>query len=128
MAEKNAFMFLCDVSTEVECLAKHLVGTTQSNALWAMRVKAGDDIYLFNFQTGQILGPYLANSGADCHDAAAWGGNFPIQVRISKTDLTKRANNRAPGAPALLRKSRPYGDIGTGEDLRLWLQACGADF
>ena len=31
-------------------------------------IKIGDDIYLFNFSTGLIHGPFLAVSGADCHE------------------------------------------------------------
>jgi hypothetical protein len=121
-------MFLCDMATESECLAKRMVGTTQINALWAMRVRPGDDIYLFNFQTGRIRGPFSATSSADCYDADAWGGNFPVQIRISKTTFTKQADNGVPGAPALLRKRRPYGDIKEASKLLFsWLQEVGTD-
>src|SRR5438046_1740060 len=113
MAKKNAFMFLCTETTESECLERQMVGTTQANAIWTMSIREGDDIYLFNFHTGVIRGPYLASSTADCYDPAAWGGQFPIQVRISKTPLTREADNHAADAPPLLRrKKRPSGDLG----------------
>ena len=123
---QNAFMFLCDQITEPECLEKRLVGTTQSNALWSMTIKAGDDIYLFNFNTGLVRGPYSALTGADCHEPTAWGGKFPTQVRTSKTPSTRKALNVAPNAPALLRKKRPSGDLGNvAPQLFSWLQEFG---
>src|SRR5580700_10844016 len=109
---KSSFMFLCDQTTEAECLQKQIVGTTQLNALWCMDVKAGDDIYLFNFKTGVVRGPYVAISGTNCHEPTAWGGKFPIQVRISQTPMTKQADARAVNAPPILRKKRPSGALG----------------
>jgi hypothetical protein len=126
MTEKNAFMFLCDQTTELECLEKQMVGTSQANAIWAMTVKMGDHVYLFNFNTGVVRGPYSASSSADCFDAAAWGGKFPIQVRISKTAWTRQADNRATNAPAILRKKRPSGEIGPAAIILFsWLQEHG---
>ena len=58
--ESRAFLFLCDQATESECLAKRLMGTPQSNALWALSVQPGDHVYLFNFNTRVIRGPYAA--------------------------------------------------------------------
>jgi hypothetical protein len=126
MAEKNSFIFLCDQATESECLNKELVGTPHANAIWAARIKTGDDIYLFNFNTGLIRGPYAASSGADCFDSTAWGGKFSVQVRIAKTPLTKQAYSNAANAPSMLRKPRPSGDLGlAAKDLMSWLQECG---
>ena len=126
--EKNAFMFLCDQDTELECLRLQLLGTTQMNALWAMRIKEGDDLYLFNFNTGTVRGPFLAISRADCHELKAWGGNFPIQVRMRATDLTRRSDTRHPNVPRFLlsRKRRPSGDLGRdASELFAWLQEVG---
>jgi hypothetical protein len=123
MPSKNAFMFLCDQDTESECLAKQMVGTTQLNAIWAAAIKSGDEIYLFNFKTGMVRGPYSADSSVDCFDRSAWGGRFPIQVRISATDYTKQADSRTADAPSVLRKKRPSGNLGTAaQELFLWLQ------
>jgi hypothetical protein len=94
MPSKNAFMFLCDEETESECLGKQMVGTTQLNAIWAATIKAEDDIYLFNFKTGVVRGPYLESSGADWFDRSTWGGRFHIQIRISATDYTRQSNSR----------------------------------
>lgn len=124
---KNAFMFLCGVETEAECLQRQLVGASQLNAIWPMQVMPGDDIYLFNFSTGLVRGPYVAMSRADCHEPAAWGGKFPVQVRVSKTTLTRQAYNHAPNTPSILRKKRPSGDLGeAGGEILSWLQESGS--
>src|SRR5712671_2608829 len=102
----NAYMFLCDEGTESECLQRQLVGTTQENALPAMAINQGDDIYLFNFNTGTVYGPFLATTKADCHDVGAWSGKFPVQVRTERTTFTRRSDIRNPRAPAFLRKKR----------------------
>jgi hypothetical protein len=48
----------CDLTTEVECLDRHLVGTPQANALWALSIHPGDYIYLFG------ASGYLVAAGA----------------------------------------------------------------
>lgn len=123
---QNSFMFLCDQTTETECLQKQIVGTTQLNALWCVDIQAGDDIYLFNFNTGVVRGPYIAISGTDCHEPTAWGGKFPIQVRISETPSTRQADNSAATAPLILKRKRPSGALGKmGIDVFAWLQKIG---
>jgi len=118
-------MFLCDQTTENECLQKQIVGTTQLNYIWCANIQAGDDIYLFNFNTGVVRGPYTAISIADCHEPTAWRGKFPVQVRIVTTPMTRQADNRASNAPAILRKRRPSGAIDTASELFAWIQKAG---
>ena len=126
MAEERAFLFLCDQATESECLTKQLMGTPQANALWAMTVQPGDYIYLFNYNTRFIRGPYTAVSGADCHEPSAWRGKFPIQVRVAATSLTRIADSHSPGAPAALARRRPLHALGaTAAELFSWIQASG---
>jgi hypothetical protein len=123
---KTGFMFVCDQTTEAECLEKQLVGTTQANAIWCMSVKEGDDIYLLNFNTGVVRGPYAAVSRADCHDPGAWGGKFPIQVEVCKTAATRRADNHDPSAPVATRKRHPSGPLDAAADtLYKWLLTTG---
>jgi Development and cell death domain len=123
---KNAFIFPYNYVTESECLQRQLVGTIQQNAIWPMNIKIGDDIYLFNFSTGLIHGPFLAVSSADCHEPTAWGGKFPIQVRICKTPLTRQAYKQAANTPQILRKRRISGDLGeAAREVFSWLQECG---
>lgn len=119
-------MFLCDQTTESECLQKQIVGTTQQNAVWCLNIQAGDDIYLFNFNTGVVRGPYKAISIADCHEPTAWRGKFPVQVRIATTPMTRQADNRASSTPAILRKRRPSGALDTAaSELFVWIQKIG---
>lgn len=102
------------------------MGTPQANALWAMSVQPGDHIYLFNFNTRLVRGPYTAVSGADCHEPSAWRGKFPIQVKVATTDLTKVADSHLPGAPRVLSRSRPLHVLGTAaREVFSWIQESG---
>ena len=99
------------------------MGTPQANALWAMSVQPGDHIYLFNFNTRLVRGPYTAQSGADCHEPSAWRGKFPIQVKVATTDLTKMADSHLPGAPRVLSRSRPAHVLGAAApEVFSWIQ------
>jgi hypothetical protein len=126
MAELRAFLFLCDQETESECLTKQLMGTPQAGALWAMDIQPGDHIYLFNYNTRFIRGPYTAVSGADCHEPLAWRGKFPIQVRVAATSLTRMADSNSPGVPGVLSRRRPSHDLGSAAvELFSWIQVSG---
>lgn len=125
--ENRAFLFLCDQETEAECLARQLVGSPQDGALWAMSVRPGDHIYLFNYNTRIVRGPYTAGSAADSHDPAAWRGKFPIQVKIVSNGFTRTADGRSPGAPAILRRRRPAHVLGAAAPaLFSWIQEAGS--
>lgn len=127
MAEKSAFIFVCDLATESECLTKELMGGTQASAVWALNIRPSDSIYLFNFNTRVIRGPYTAVSSADCHDTSAWCGKFPVQVKVARSSLTKVADSHLPGAPAALLRKRPPHVLGahTASELLSWIQAVG---
>lgn len=122
----NAFMFLCDQETEKECLQGHLFGTTDRNVMWCLEVQPGDDVYLFNYNTGAVFGPYVATSGASCHEPTAWHGKFPVQVRVSPKDTTKCAHNGDAAAPAFVKRKRPSGALGdAANDVLAWIQNVG---
>src|ERR1035437_8394203 len=126
MAGTPAFLFLCDLATESECLARHSMGTPQVNALWALNNQPGDYIYLFNYNTRVIRGPYTAASGADCHEPSAWRGKFPIQVKVAATSLTKTADGHSPGAPGVLSRRRPSHVLGArAPEVFSWIQESG---
>src|SRR2546425_8381898 len=126
----RAYLFLCDERTETECLDRKLVGTTHANAVWAAGVRPKDEVFLYNFHTGDLFGPLCATSTADCHCPGAWRGHFPIQVPVEPTALTRRANARAFGFPLLTRKRRSAGVL--EEQLRdslvAWLARVGSQF
>ena len=88
----TAYFFLCDHTTEGECLTRLLVGTTESNIEWALKIEPGNYIFLYNFQTGDIWGPFQASSRADCYDRHAWRGKFPVQVRVAKSSSSRKGN------------------------------------
>jgi development and cell death domain-containing protein len=93
-SDMKLYFFLCDHVTEVECLARQLVGTTEANIEWTLQIVPGDTIFMYNFQTGDMLGPFTATSGADCHEQKAWRGKFPVQVRFNKTLASRKINLR----------------------------------
>jgi hypothetical protein len=127
MGEKRAFLFLCDQTTELECLTRELVGSPQANALWAMSIQPGDYIYLFNFNSRFIRGPYAAISTADCYEPSAWRGKFPIQVKVATTSLTKLADSHSRGAPGVLSRRRPDHVLqgAVASELFSWIQESG---
>ena len=86
------YFFLCDPATEAECLTRQLLGTTSSNVEWALKIVPGNELFLYNFQTGDIWGPFEAVSTADCYEKCAWGGRFPVQIRVAKTPATRKGN------------------------------------
>lgn len=91
-----------------------------------MSVQPGDTIYLFNYNTRTIRGPYTAASGADCHEPIAWRGKFPVQVRVAPNGFTRVADTTLPGAPAILRRRRPVHILGpAAAGLFSWIQQAG---
>ncbi len=89
---EKLFLFLCDESSEPECLVRRLVGTTTKNYEWASTIRTGDVILLFNFRNLDLIGPLVAASEADCFEPAAWQGKFPVQVRVLIEGACQRAN------------------------------------
>jgi hypothetical protein len=88
----KAYFFLCDHVTEGECLTRQLAGTTEFNVEWALEITPGDYIFIYNFQTGDIWGPFQAASRVDCYELHAWRGKFPVQVRLAKSASSRKAN------------------------------------
>ena len=100
-AEMSAYVFLCDTTTEAECLNRKLVGATQYHAVRALNIRLGDVLFRYNFQNRILYGPLIAYSAPDCHEPEAWGGRFPVQVRFdlatgfrSRIDHTLRSREK----------------------------------
>jgi hypothetical protein len=104
--EVKAFVFVCDEDTEQVCLDRKLVGTTLANGLWTSEIQLGDEIFLYNFQSGTIWGPFVAETRIDQHDATAWSGRFPLQVRIAISGATRKLEGFSKLLPRD-RKNRP---------------------
>jgi hypothetical protein len=96
--------------TEEECFGRNLVGTTQQNALWALNIELGDILFMYNFQSGILHGPFEAKSRADCYETNAWGGRFPVQVRftsITPFRSVRAAERVSPETLKVLRRGGP---------------------
>jgi hypothetical protein len=91
----SCFIFLCDLTTEQECLDRSLFGTNpgESHRDHYSKIAVGDRLFLYNFETGQLRGPYAALTPCRQNiDPAAWRKsrrNFPWQVRVANADTFK---------------------------------------
>jgi hypothetical protein len=83
-----AFVFLCDLTTEQECLDRSLFGTNagESHREHYSRLAIGDTLFLYNLDTGQLRGPYSAQTPCQHNiEPRAWKKtrrSFPWQVRV----------------------------------------------
>ena len=60
----TAFVFLCNANTEQECLDRSLFGTPDGkiHKLYLSRVAVGDQLFLYNYDTGTLRGPFTAKT------------------------------------------------------------------
>ena len=60
-----AYVFLCNGNTEKECLDRSLFGTPEGTVhkLYLSRVAVGDQLFLYNYDTGVLRGPFTAQTG-----------------------------------------------------------------
>lgn len=83
-----AFIFLCDLTTEAECLDRSLFGTNagESHREHYSRIQVGDTLFLYNLDTGQLRGPFKALTTCQFNiEPKAWKRtrrSFPWQVRV----------------------------------------------
>ncbi len=100
----QAYIFLCDMSTEQECLDRALFGTNggENQRLYYSKIALGDQLFLYNFETGVMRGPFTALTVCTHNlDPTAWKKtrrSFPWQVRVNVADAFKkpiRANDFA---------------------------------
>lgn len=84
----GAFVFLCDFTTEKECLERKLFGTNpgEMHQHHYKKVCVGDDLFLYNFETGLMRGPFKAVTPCKMNiEPTAWKKtrrSFPWQVRV----------------------------------------------
>ena len=104
----RSFIFLCDMSTEQECLDRHLFGTNagENHQLHYSKVAVGDRLFLYNFETGILRGPFTALTPCTYGlDPKAWKKtrwSFPWQVRVDSSGVstvTLRADDFASFIP-----------------------------
>jgi hypothetical protein len=126
----DSFVFLCDESTEGECLSRNMLGTTMSNALWAATVKPGDQAFLFNFVSGKVIGPFQCVSTVDNYIPEAWAGRFPLQVKIELLSSTMQGDGPKGSDLAFLHSKRKPDVLSERQviALRHWLDRNGTFF
>lgn len=87
-------MFLCDESTEKECLERLLLGTSPNPKVLPtlQQVAPGDYLFLYNYESGRLRGPYVALTALTQNlEPNAWRNSthsrgFPWQVKVSDQD------------------------------------------
>lgn len=92
----RSFIFLCDMTTEQECLDRMLVGTNpgESQQRHYSKIAIGDRLFLYNFESGNLRGPFTALTVCT-HKLVpkAWRSarrNFPWQVRVDGVEAFKK--------------------------------------
>ena len=86
-----AYIYICDMKTEQECLDRMLFGTNAGDNYSGVDV--GDQVFLYNFELGILRGPYVATT-TSIHNLEpdAWKKSrrrFPWQVRVDGGDSFK---------------------------------------
>jgi hypothetical protein len=91
----NAFVFLCDRSTEPECLERLLFGTNPGPFYeqFLSNVREGDYLFLWNYKTYVLRGPFTALTKCEANiESNAWVNSpghprgFPFQVRVGAVE------------------------------------------
>lgn len=99
------FFMLCTADTEKECLKKGLFGDGKWNLSSLKSIKRGDIGFLLNITRCQLLGIFVAESDAQLNiDPDAWGGGFPVQVKVKLIDRlqrVRRASRKLQAIPEL---------------------------
>jgi hypothetical protein len=87
-----AFIFLCDSTTELECLDRSLFGSNPGEAhrFHYSKIAVGDTLFLYNLDLGTLRGPFAALTPCKMNiEPGAWKASrrkFPWQVRVDHTD------------------------------------------
>ncbi|MBN2334105.1 hypothetical protein JXL21_01000 [Candidatus Bathyarchaeota archaeon] len=86
-----SYLFFCNAETQDECLRKRLFGNSQRHWDKVRKIKPGTPLFLYNLDTGCLLGPFQAASKPRIHlDPYAFlgsGRSYPAQVEVTWTRL-----------------------------------------
>lgn len=83
--ENNSYIFRCTNKTQKECFDRLLFGEKEKYRSRMSHLREGDKIYLYNIDTEMLHGSFCAKSdGATELEPMAWGGGFPVQVRVER--------------------------------------------
>ncbi len=79
-----------------------LFGLAKKALADVIRVKKGDKLFLYNFESDCLYGVYeAASDGAKDIEPKAWGGCFPAQVKVSLNEPLKELCNASVSYPFL---------------------------
>jgi len=84
-SRRNGLVFICDPTTEEECLSRRLLGLPKSQSSLLSKLADSSLLFLFNVRTRQMLGVFSPDGAAGMEiEPAAFGGDsrFPVQVRF----------------------------------------------
>lgn len=111
-------IFLCKNETMTDCFTLNLFGTNEPYGLW---VKRGDLCLLYNYSDNSLYGVWMATSDGGRHNAAAWSGCYPNQVKIEQASKNIIRVLRTQ-IPTLMRDQLTIGKIYDGGDAQDLLQ------
>ena len=84
-SHRNGMVFICDPTTEDECLSRRLLGLPKSQASLLSKLSGSSLLFLFNVRTRKLLGVFQPDGAAGLElEPSAFGGDgrFPVQVRF----------------------------------------------
>lgn len=103
-----SYLFFCSDATERKCLRNGLFGN--SSRFWddVKRIKVGDPVFLYNLNSGSLMGPFRASSEPMIHKdpyAFMGSGTFPAQVDVTwtKVHVIRDASKTLPFLRSRLR-------------------------
>ena len=106
---------LCTNGTEKECLEKGLFGDREWRLPYLKSIKKGDIGFLLNVTQDQLLGIFVAESGARLNiDPNAWNSEFPVQLKVKLIDKLQRVDKASDklekivGLREIQREPFPY--------------------
>jgi hypothetical protein len=74
------FVFECNSDTYLDCMSRQVFA---SNKPWPLQVAQGDYCLLHHFETGVLLGLWMARTnGGRNLVPKLWAGRFPFQVMV----------------------------------------------
>jgi len=84
-SRRNGLVFICDPTTEEECLSRRLLGLPKSQSSLLSKLADTSLLFLFNVRTRKMLGVFAPDGAAGLElEPSAFGGDsrFPVQVRF----------------------------------------------
>jgi len=110
--------FLCKNETITDCFRLNCL---ERMNLMGFGSNAGDLCLLYNYSDNSLYGVWIATSDGGRHDATAWNGRYPNQVKIEQASKSVIRVLRTQ-IPTLMRDQATIGKIYDGGDAQDLLQ------